>query len=100
MEWITHKNNNMIQPIRDFVLVKSELGDNVSEGGIFVPDSFIGRSAKGTIVAVGNGCAGKPMKFKPNTGCWHIKDAGVEVIENDIKYYLMVSNDILAVSEN
>lgn len=90
----------MIQPIRDFLLVKSELGDNVSEGGIFVPDSFIGRSAKGTIVAVGNGIAGRPMRFKPNTVCWHIKDAGTEVIEDGIKYYLMIDKDILATSEN
>lgn len=90
----------MITPIRNLVLVKSELGDNVSEGGIFVPDSFIGRSAKGTIVAVGNGIAGSPMRFKPNTVCWHIKDAGTEVIENDIKYFLMIDKDILATSEN
>jgi co-chaperonin GroES (HSP10) len=90
----------MIQPIRDFVLVKSELSEGISEGGIFVPDAFIGRSAKGTIKAVGNGIAGRPMQFKPNQVVWHIKDAGTEIIEDGIKYFLMIDKDILGYSEN
>ena len=90
----------MIQPIRNNVLVKSELSDDISEGGIIVPDAFLGRSAKGKIIAVGNGTKDKPMRIPSNVTCWHIKDAGTEIIENGEKYYLMLDRDILGYLPN
>lgn len=88
--------NVTIKPIRENILIKPAKGDEVSVGGIVVPDHLRGRANKGVVVAVGNGIKGKPMLYKPNNIVWHIKGAGIELEENGEKLVLMPQADVLA----
>ena len=90
----------MIRPLRNYIAVKPLPTDNISEGGIVVPDSFKERGSKAEIVAVGTGTKDRPMRFKKGYICWHIKGAGTEFIENEISYFLMPDNEILGYIEN
>ena len=53
-----------MQPIRSNVLAKPYPPDEISDGGIFIPESARSESNKMLIIAVGNGTKDRPMKFK------------------------------------
>ena len=44
-----------MKPIRDFVLVKPFMADQVTEGGLFIPDGYRERSCKAKVISVGRG---------------------------------------------
>lgn len=90
----------MIKPIRDKILIKPFLEDEMSAGGIVVPESFRGRTSKGIVVAVGSGTKDNPMEFKEGYTVWHIKGAGEEVIENGQSYFIMPSNEVRGYLKN
>ena len=85
-----------MQPIRNQVLVKPFPSDEISEGGIFVPESARTVSNKVQIVKVGNGTKEKPMNLKPGETGFRVKDWGLEVLIEGEKHYLMDSDAILA----
>ena len=84
-----------IRPIRDKILVKFDMGDEMSAGGILVPESFRGRSNKGKVLAVGNGTKEKKMEIPVNATVWVVKDWGTEIIENGEKYHLVEQAAVL-----
>lgn len=86
----------MIQPIKDNVLVKPFLSDNVSDGGIIVPDSMKKPSNKVRVVAVGNGTKRLPMNWKEGDIAFRIKDCGDEVIVDGELYFIVKSNWLIA----
>jgi chaperonin GroES len=86
----------MIKPIRDNILVKPLEADNISEGGIYVPDSAKKISNKVEIVAVGNGTDKKPMRLKKGNIAYRTKDWGEELIIDGETYFLMNQDAILA----
>ncbi len=85
----------MIQPIKDKILVQFEEGDEMSAGGIVVPESFRGRSNKGKVIAVGNGTKEKKMDIPVNATVWVVKDWGTEVIDNGVSYHLVEQSAVL-----
>ena len=85
-----------MKPLRDLVLVKPCMADEVTEGGLFIPTTARPRSAKAIIVEVGNGTSKIEMEAKVGDTVIHIKDAGEEVIINDEPHYLIRQNDILS----
>lgn len=86
----------MIQPIRNNVVVKPFLGDEKTISGIIIPDNIRGESDKVTIVSVGNGTKNKPMKLKPNTVGFRVKEWGSPVEENGELFYIMDDSAIIA----
>jgi len=86
----------IIKPIRDNILVKTFESDNISEGGIYVPDSAKTISNKVEVIAVGNGVKNKPMKLKIGDIGYRVKDHGTEIIIDGEKHYLMNQDAILA----
>ena len=89
----------MIQPIRNNILVEPIMIDTL-DSGIVIPESFIQRGAKAKVVAVGNGTKERPMRIPTNVVCWHVKDAGNEVMEGGKKYYIIDSQDVLGYIQN
>ena len=90
-----------MQPIGQNVLLKPFKGDNVSEGGIIMADSFKPkRKNKGVVIAVGSGNKKKPMLIPTNVVAYHIKYAGVEIEENGELYVLIPQCDILGFEIN
>jgi len=87
----------MITPIRNQVLVKAIKEDEVSSGGIIVPDSYRKDGAKVEVMAVGNGTIKRPMTLTPGMIGFRVKEWGVPVEDNGEMYYLMDQEAILAI---
>ena len=85
-----------MKPLRDLVLVKPCLADEVTEGGLFIPTTARLRSAKAKVIEVGRGTKDIQMEAKIGDTVIHIKDAGEEVIINGEPHYLIRQNDILS----
>jgi chaperonin GroES len=86
-----------MKPIRNYVLVKPFPPDEISEGGIFVPESARKESNKVHIVAVGNGTAAKPMNLKAGQVGYRVKDWGILIELEGEKHYLMDNSAIIAI---
>lgn len=86
----------MIKPIRNQVLVKAFKEDEVSTGGIIVPESLRKYGCRVEIIEVGNGTKNRPMKLKKGQIGFRVKDWGVPVEDNGELYHLMDDSAILA----
>lgn len=89
-----------MKPIRDFVLVKPCMADEITEGGLFIPENYRERSCKAEVVSAGRGTAKIKMEAKKDDIVFHIKGAGEPIIINDEVHYLIRQNDILAYVSN
>lgn len=88
----------MVQPIRNQVLVKPFKEDEVSTGGIIVPENYRKEGSRVTIVAVGNGTAKRKMKLSAGEIGFRVKDWGTPIEENGEMFYLMEDTAILALA--
>jgi len=88
-----------MKPIRNFVLVKPFPPDEISEGGIFVPESARQESNKVHIVAVGDGTPARPMNLKAGQTGFRVKDWGTPVEIDGEAYYLMDNSAIIAIEQ-
>lgn len=88
----------MIRVVRDNVLIRPLPTDEVSEGGIIVPEHMRKPGCKVEIVAVGPGVKGSPMQFKPGQIAFRTKDAGKEseLWENGVQYFIVNQSWLLA----
>lgn len=88
----------MIKVVRDNVLVRPLPSDEISEGGIIVPENMRKPSSKVEIVAVGPGTAKNPMQFIPGQIAFRTKDAGKdsELWENGVQYFILNQDWVLA----
>lgn len=85
-----------MRAINENVLLKPFESDNISAGGIFVPDSCKKVSNKCQVISVGNGTKKKPMKVKEGSTVYRVKDWGCEVIIDGQIHYLMNQDAIIA----
>jgi chaperonin GroES len=91
-----------IKPLHDRVLVKRLAEEEVSKGGIIIPDSAKETPAEGKVVAVGPGKAdesGKVHKLEVKVGDTVIfsKYAGSEVKIGGTEHLIMREDDILGI---
>jgi len=89
-----------MKPIRDFVLVKPFMADEVTEGGLYLPEGFRERNCKAKVILVGNGTAKIKMEAKKYDVIFHIKGAGEPIIVNNEMHFLIRHKDILAYLSN
>jgi chaperonin GroES len=82
-------------PIRTQILFKPLPPDEVTEGGLYVPETARKVNNKGTIVKVGGGTANKPMLLKPGQKGIRVQDWGTEVILENELHFLMDMDAIL-----
>jgi co-chaperonin GroES (HSP10) len=82
-------------PLRNLIAVKPCASDDISEGGIFMPDSFKQRGSKAIVVS-----AGAKTKLKVGQTVFHIAGAGDELIENGETVFLMPDKEVLGYLEN
>ncbi len=54
-----------IRPLQDRIIVKRIEGDEVSPGGIIIPDSAKEKPQEGKVIAVGKGKIGEDGKLQP-----------------------------------
>jgi len=87
-------------PIRDLVLVKPFIADEITEGGLYIPENYRERSSKAQVVKVGNGTTKVKMEAKAGDVIFHIKGAGEPFVIDGEYYYLIRQNDILSYVSN
>ncbi len=83
----------------DRVLIEPTAAEEVTMGGIIIPDSAKEKPLKGKVLAVGNGTKDEPMQLKAGDTVLYGKYAGTEIEFEGIKYLMMRQNDVLAVIE-
>jgi len=98
------KSKVTLQPLGDKVVVERDASEDVTSGGIVLPDSAKDKPSRGTIKAVGtgklldDGSRGE-MQVKKGNRVLFTSYAPETIEINDVEYLLMSESDILAVVE-
>jgi chaperonin GroES len=92
-----------IKPLGDRVVVKVIEKQEMTKGGIVLPDTAKEKPQEGEVLAVGSGelVEGKriPLEVKVGDRVIYSKYAGTEVKMDDQEYLILRQNDILAIVE-
>jgi chaperonin GroES len=93
-----------IRPLRDKILVQPKPVEEVSKGGIIIPDTAKDAPVEGTVLAVGNGIINRdgeliPLDVKVGDSVLYKKNGNTitEIEQGNDKYLIMSEYDILAV---
>jgi chaperonin GroES len=91
-----------LKPLQDRVLVKRLEEDEVTKGGIIIPDTAKEKPIRGEVVAVGPGKSsdeGKVIKMSVKKGDKVLfnKYAGTEIKVDGVEHLVMREDDILAI---
>jgi len=94
----------VIRPLGERVVVKALPGEEVTKGGILLPDTAKEKPQEGEVVAVGSGRlldngTRVAIDLKVGDKVLFSKYAGNEVKINDVEYLIMREADILGVIE-
>lgn len=95
-----------IRPLRDKVIVKPRPVEEMSKGGIIIPDTAKDAPVEGTVVAVGSGILNRdgntiPLEVKVGDNILYKKNGqtATEIETDGEKYFIMSEIDILSVVE-
>ena len=93
-----------IRPLFDRVIVKRRAEDELSPGGIVIPDNAKEKPIRGEVIAVGNGKIldsgeQRPLDVKAGDAVLFGKYAGSEVNVDGEEYLVMREDDIMGVIE-
>ena len=88
-------------PLGDRLLVKPLEREEVTKGGILLPDTVKERPQEGEVIAVGSGRLndeGKriPLDLKKGDIIMYDKYGGTELKEDDVDYLILSERDVLA----
>ena len=86
-----------IKPLADRVLVEPAQAEQVTAGGIYIPDTAKEKPQKGTVVAVGPGKKDEPTTVKEGDMVLYGKYSGTELQIDGKEYLIMRESDILAI---
>lgn len=86
-----------IKPLFDRVLIEPTPAEEVTLGGIIIPDTAKEKPLKGKVVAVGEGTKDEPMVLAVDQEVLYGKFAGTELELDGTKYLMMRQGDVLAV---
>ena len=94
----------MLKPIGDRIVAKALSAEEVTPGGIVLPDSAQEKPLEGEVIAVGPGAqldSGKikPMDVKRGDKIIYGKYAGTEVKVGKEEYIILRQEDVLAIIE-
>lgn len=85
-----------ITPLADRVLIQPMAAEEVTTGGIIIPDSAKEKPLKGTVMAVGHGTKDEEMVLKAGDTVLYGKYSGTEIEIEGEKYLIMRQSDVLA----
>jgi chaperonin GroES len=86
-----------VTPLHDRVIVKAAAAEEVTKGGIIIPDTAKEKPQRGTVVAAGPGKKDEPMTVKPGDTVLYGKYAGTEIAIDGEDLLIMRESDILAI---
>jgi len=93
-----------LQPLGDRVVVEREESEDVTAGGIVLPDTAKDKPARGTVISVGDGRllddgTRHALQIKPGERVLFTSYAGEAIKLGDQELLLMREDDILAIIE-
>ena len=93
-----------IRPLQDRVLVKRLKEEEMTKGGIIIPDTAKEKPVEGTVLAVGNGKVGedgtvRKLDIKEGDRILFGKYSGTEVKIDGEEHLILREDDILGVVE-
>ena len=91
-----------IRPLQDRIVIKRLEGENVTKGGIIIPDSAKEKPIEGRVIAIGNGKwlkngKARPVDFKVGDVVLFGKYSGNEVKIDGEEHMLLRESDVIAV---
>jgi chaperonin GroES len=91
-----------LTPLHDRVIVKPSKPEEVSKGGIIIPDTAKEKPMQGEVIAVGNGKVAEdgkvtPLVVKAGDKVLYGKYSGTEVSVEADDYLIMRESDIFAI---
>jgi chaperonin GroES len=91
-----------IKPLADRVVIKPEVAEEKTKGGIILPDTAKEKPVIGTVVAVGPGKKGddgkiQAMEVKVGDKVLYGKYSGTEVTVDREEYLIMRESDLFAI---
>ena len=86
-----------ITPLHDRVIVKPNSVEEVTSGGIIIPDTAKEKPMRGTVIAVGPGKPDEPTSVQVDDIVLYGKYAGTEVSIEGEDFLIMRESDILGV---
>jgi chaperonin GroES len=89
-------------PLHDRIIVKPAKAEEVTKGGIIIPDTAKEKPMQGEVIAVGNGKImedGKvmPLQLKAGDKVLYGKYSGTEVNVDNEDYLMMRESDVFAI---
>lgn len=95
----------MLKPLGDRIIAKAVASEEMTAGGIVLPDSAKEKPQEGDVIAVGPGTqldSGKkaPMDVKVGDRVIYGKYAGTEVKVGGDEYIILRQDDVLAILES
>ena len=88
-----------LKPLADRVLISPAAAEEMTIGGIIIPDTAKEKPLQGTVVAVGEGKSDEEMILKTGDQVLYGKYAGTEIEFEGEKYLIMRQSDVVAVIE-
>ncbi len=90
-----------LEPLGDRVVVKPTVKEEVTKGGIVIPDTAKEKPQEGKVIAVGPGRVSEdgkriPPELKKGDRVLYAKYAGTEWKKDDEEYLILRESDILA----
>ena len=86
-----------VRPLDDRVVIRPAESEEVTAGGIVLPDSAKEKPQRGKIVAVGPGTKENPVTVKVGDIVLYGKYSGTELQHDGMDYLIMKESDILAI---
>lgn len=91
-----------LTPLHDRVIVKAAEPEEVTKGGIIIPDTAKEKPMQGSVIAVGNGKIAEngtvtPLQVKVGDMVLYGKYAGTEISIDGEDYLIMRESDIFAI---
>ena len=93
-----------IKPLADRILVKPLAREEMTKGGIYLPDTVKDKPQEGTVIAVGTGKRNEkgdliPMEVKVGDVVIYSKYGGTEIKEDGEEMMILRESDILAIKD-
>jgi len=86
-----------MKPINDRVVVKPAAAEEMTKGGIIIPDTAKEKPQRGEVIAVGPGKDGNAMTVQTGVIVLYGKYAGQELNYEGTDYLIMREDDILVI---
>lgn len=86
-----------VKPLSDRVLIQPNPAEEMTAGGLIIPDTAKEKPLAGKVIAVGPGTSEVKMEVKVGDQVLYGKYAGQEISVDGTDYLIMKQNDILAI---